>query len=173
MYRLILLIACTLSVGCLPPAQPQTPAPQPDPFATPAQPHYPHPSQPYCPDGLCPLPNGDIGSTETLTSSAAILSGCVDCPQQAAAARATNPQLREKKTGSYRCHSCRTPMVGDQFADMWSADGTSLHCLCRDCYDRMSPTQREDAINSWLRGADPGLRARPGIRQAIADVSAR
>lgn len=59
----------------------------------------------------------------------------------------------ERKTGGYACANCRRPTVGDQWATQWTAEGTPISFLCRECWEKMTPDQRQAAYVAWYRRA--------------------
>ncbi len=85
------------------------------------------------------------------------------------------PQIGSEavKHGAYQCEICRKSTVGDQWEDMWTDDGISLMCVCKDCFEKSSPAQREAAITNHLKRGDPDLLKRASVQQAIKSVSSR
>ncbi len=59
----------------------------------------------------------------------------------------------ERKTGGYACANCRRATVGDQWATQWTAEGTPISFLCRECWDKLTPEQRQSAYVDWFRRA--------------------
>jgi hypothetical protein len=59
----------------------------------------------------------------------------------------------ERKTGGYACANCRRPTVGDQWATQWTDEGTPISFLCRECWEKMTPQQRQTAYVEWYRRA--------------------
>lgn len=77
------------------------------------------------------------------------------------------------KHGAYQCEMCRKSTVGAQWEDMWTDDGISLMCVCKACFEKSNPEQREAAITSFLKRGDPDLLKRASVQQAIKSVSSR
>lgn len=59
----------------------------------------------------------------------------------------------ERKTGGYACANCKRPTVGDQWATQWTDEGTPISYLCRECWEKMTPEQRQTAYVEWYRRA--------------------
>jgi hypothetical protein len=59
----------------------------------------------------------------------------------------------ERKTGGYACANCKRPTVGDQWATQWTDEGTPISYLCRECWEKMTPEQRQSAYVEWYRRA--------------------
>lgn len=57
----------------------------------------------------------------------------------------------DRKTGGYACAACGRLTVGDQWATQWTAEGTPISFMCRECWDKASPEQRERAYMHWYR----------------------
>jgi hypothetical protein len=57
----------------------------------------------------------------------------------------------DRKTGGYACLACGRLTVGDQWATQWTAEGTPISFMCRECWDKASPEQRERAYMHWYR----------------------
>lgn len=77
------------------------------------------------------------------------------------------------KHGAFRCEMCQQATVGSDWEDLWADDGTSLHCLCKGCFAKASPVQKEAALNAFINRSDPALKNNPSIRSAIKSVSQR
>ena len=102
---------------------------------------------------------------------------CVPCQpatKPASKPPTTKPDTaNETKTGAFACERCKRPTVGLDWAEIWADDGTSLLCLCRNCFDRASPAEREHYLKSFAARSGIDLQTRPAVAQAIADVSQR
>jgi hypothetical protein len=75
------------------------------------------------------------------------------------------------KHGAYRCEMCKKATVGEAWEDLWTDDGISLMCVCKDCFAKAKPDQREAAITNFLKRGDPELLKRASVQQAIKTVS--
>lgn len=90
----------------------------------------------------------------------------------AAASSAANiPKGGEVKHGAFRCEACGRPTVGRQWKEIWADDGTSLLAICRPCFDKSSPAQRETVLRAFATRTGLDL-ANPSIQSAIRTVSA-
>lgn len=59
----------------------------------------------------------------------------------------------ELKTGGYACANCKRATVGDQWATQWTDEGTPISFVCKECWERMSPAERQSAYVNWYRRA--------------------
>ncbi len=75
------------------------------------------------------------------------------------------------KHGAFRCEMCGKATVGEQWEELWTDDGVSLMCVCKECFAKASPQQREAAITNFLKRGDPALLERDSVQQAIKSVS--
>lgn len=75
------------------------------------------------------------------------------------------------KHGAFRCEMCGKATVGEQWEELWTDDGVSLMCVCKECFAKASPQQREAAITNFLKRGDPALLERASVQQAIKSVS--
>ena len=183
-------------VGCIQaPPQPE-PAVQVDPFNIQINPNAPvcPPGCCPCPDGRCPYPQNQIGSevssgdvsttqsvdVNSLAASEVKGQDCVPCSKQpiyrpldpsVVAAKASPTE--QVKHGAFRCEMCQRATVGADWEDLWADDGTSLHCLCKDCFAKASPSEKEAALNAFINRSDPAMKSNPSIRSAIKSVSQR
>lgn len=57
----------------------------------------------------------------------------------------------DRKTGGYACSACGRLTVGDQWATQWTEEGTPISYMCRECWDKSTPEQRERAYMHWYR----------------------
>jgi hypothetical protein len=166
------LLACFLFAGCVQPPPPQQPAP--DPFVAPGL--LPN----DCPDGRCPSGDTGSGGTEISSTNTSLVNElalnevkneeCLPCNQQ--------PQLlttrtQEAKHGTYRCQMCQRRIVGDQYEDLWTDDGLSLHCVCKECFARATPQQREQTLRTFVARSDPKMLERSDVQSAIREASHR
>jgi hypothetical protein len=175
-------------IGCI-----QTPpAPEPpvqiDPFDI--QPATPNCPPGYCPDGQCPLGPQDANGTEVSSelslgdtvginelaanevkqATSPATDGCLPC--QPSARQPTVSKGDDAKHGAYQCEACKRPTVGQGWQDLWTDDGMSLHCICTECFEKSSPSQREAVITGFLRRSDPNLLADPSVKAAVRSISA-
>jgi hypothetical protein len=79
----------------------------------------------------------------------------------------------EIKHGAFRCEICGNAVVGDEWEDLWSEDGMSLHCICRNCFAKSTASQREAALKRFVSRSDPDLMQLPTIQHAIKEASSR
>lgn len=89
-------------------------------------------------------------------------------PQQARPAASVGDQV---KTGAFRCEQCKRPTVGQQWQEIWADDGTSLMCMCRDCFGRSSPAQREQVLRNFAARSSIDLSRRPAVETAIREAA--
>jgi ribosomal protein L37AE/L43A len=84
--------------------------------------------------------------------------------------RAVSP-ADEVKQGSFQCEKCKRPTVGQQWQEIWADDGTSLLCICKECYRTSTPLQREVVLRNYLSrsGIDPATR--PLLEATIKEAS--
>jgi ribosomal protein L37AE/L43A len=77
----------------------------------------------------------------------------------------------EVKQGTFRCEKCQRPTVGRDWQEIWADDGTSLMCMCKECYRTSTPLQREVVLRNFLSrtGIDP--KKRPSIEAAVREAS--
>ena len=59
----------------------------------------------------------------------------------------------ERKTGGYACANCKRLTVGDQWATQWTEQGTPISYLCAECWEKLTPEQRQAAYVDWYRRA--------------------
>lgn len=59
----------------------------------------------------------------------------------------------DRKTGGYACAACGRITVGDQWATQWTEEGTPISFMCRECWDKSTPEQRQHAYLNWYRRA--------------------
>lgn len=57
----------------------------------------------------------------------------------------------ELKTGAFVCSHCGKACVGDEWHTDWQADGTPLTFMCKECYRRLTPAQRQTVLNRYLK----------------------
>jgi hypothetical protein len=75
------------------------------------------------------------------------------------------------KTGAFRCEQCKRPTVGRDWKEIWADDGTSLMCMCQDCYGRSSPAQREQVLRSYAARSSIDLSRQPAVESAIKEAA--
>jgi hypothetical protein len=57
----------------------------------------------------------------------------------------------ELKTGVFVCSHCGKACVGDEWHTDWQPDGTPLTFLCKECYGKLTPSQRQSVLNRYLK----------------------
>jgi len=122
--------------------------------------------------------SGDVSTTQSVDVNSLAASevkgqDCVPCSKQPIY-RPVDPSPTEQvKHGAFRCEMCQKATVGADWEDLWADDGTSLHCLCKDCFAKSSPSEKEAALNAFINRSDPSMKNNPSIRSAIKLVSRR
>ncbi|TWU66435.1 hypothetical protein [Crateriforma conspicua] len=71
------------------------------------------------------------------------------------------------REGVFVCQRCGKPTVGEGWHELWADDGTPLTCLCDDCWDRLSPTERAKELIRYARGAVEAKSLSPIVMAAI------
>lgn len=105
---------------------------------------------------------------------------CLPCQQpiyrpiiqpQAPAAKPSVSAANEVKQGRFHCSNCKKPTVGRDWQEIWSADGVSLLCMCKQCYARSTPAQREATFRTYLARHNIDTRTRPYVEAAVQQAA--
>lgn len=138
-------VAVTSSPACVPCNQPPSnsiPAPTSSPACVPC-------NQP--PSVSIPAPTGSTGSKPTTAPEQPLVRPT--CPDGSCPPRVPNFEAApraEKKTGGFTCTSCSKLTVGANWQTTWTDDGTPITFVCRECWERLNPSQRDAVYRSWL-----------------------
>jgi len=188
-----MMAVCMIAGGCVQPQPEPTPV-QVDPFNPQLNPPSVCPPGGYCPGETgqevtseislySSLDVDSIAANEVKKADAIESGACIPCQPQVTPPSQTRPPAARSpsalatteavKHGAFRCEICGKATVGEQWEELWTDDDISLMCVCKTCFAKASPQQREAAITSYLKRGDPGLLNRPSVQQAIKTFAAQ
>lgn len=191
MIRLLLcklscLLLCLLLVGCEIGANSD---PQSDPFCPPGQTCPANEYQPVTTHQYAPEINIETALEEKT-------GGCVRCPQVVQVPQllpgptivspqpihieplSINPQVvsgvtkdERPREGAFKCFRCERPTVGAEFHELWSDDGTSLTCICQQCWRSMSVTEKRSTLERYIKQTKLTTSQQFHVDQAIREAT--
>lgn len=118
-----------------------------------------------CPNGKC----GPIPQPSTYQPCPAMPS-ILQLPSNVQTPVDPNEVPRE---GAFACIGCGRKTVGAEFHELWADDGTSLMCLCQQCWRSMTPTQKRQSLEAFVGKSDLTSDQRHYARQAILEATAK
>lgn len=55
------------------------------------------------------------------------------------------------REGAFMCFRCGRRTVGAEFKELWADDGTSLTCLCQQCWRSMSVAEKRSQLERYVK----------------------
>ncbi len=83
-------------------------------------------------------------------SSVVVQPSSVAQPSKVAASRPAVTVASDVRTGTFRCVRCNRGVVGDEWHEMWADDDTPMTCLCEQCWQSTTATEKRSHLTSYL-----------------------